>query len=486
MYKSSSQRWRSGAASAGRPGAAGQRRAAPMDQAEGQRGRRRVRGRRRQEVTVDVGCWLPAALSRLLTARRVREERACQIRKLSCLLQPNTIITKRSAWPASANADEIRKAYRKLARKYHPDLNPGDKAAEDRFKKVQEAYDVLSDDDKKRQMYDQYGFYSENIPPGGQAAGSGAGQPGMDFGGFDFSELHAAAATGWREHRDRRAGRIGGSFRDIFSQFFGGQRGARQAAPQPESGSDLEYGLNIDFWQAIRGTQVRLNITRQEMCATCHGTGAAGPSVHGLPGVQWHRQRDADGRRDEVQSDLPALRRQAAGCTTPAPPATATDASRSRRRWRFAFRRARSRVAPARGRQGQRRNAWAARRAISTSRSAWKQHPFFHRDGDNIEIQVPVTVSRSRAGREDRSAHHRRPRAARRFRRARRTGRSSACAKRACSIRARTQRGDQIVEVSSAGARGAGRAHPGTAARAGAAAPEDPRQDIWGKVQPAC
>src|SRR5580692_10540186 len=87
-----------------------------------------------------------------------------------------------------AKEDEIRKTYRKLARKYHPDLNPGDKASEERFKKVQEAYDVLSDA-KKRQVYDQHGFYSDHIPPGGPSGG-GAGRqdPGMGFGGFDFSE----------------------------------------------------------------------------------------------------------------------------------------------------------------------------------------------------------------------------------------------------------------------------------------------------------
>src|SRR6476646_5030173 len=85
-----------------------------------------------------------------------------------------------------AGDEEIRKAYRKLARKHHPDLNPGDKAAEDRFKKVQEAYDVLSDP-KKKQMYDQVGFYSENgVPSGGGARGSG---PNMGFGGFDFSDV---------------------------------------------------------------------------------------------------------------------------------------------------------------------------------------------------------------------------------------------------------------------------------------------------------
>src|SRR5436190_13245908 len=99
--------------------------------------------------------------------------------------------------PRTADADEIRKAYRKLARKYHPDLNPGDKTSEDRFKNVQEAYDVLSDA-KKRQMYDQFGFYSENGFPGAGPGGPGAQgpNPGMDFSGFDFSDFFSGAAGG--------------------------------------------------------------------------------------------------------------------------------------------------------------------------------------------------------------------------------------------------------------------------------------------------
>ena len=170
----------------------------------------------------------------------------------------------------TAKEDEIRKTYRKLARKYHPDLNPGDKAAEERFKKVQEAYDILSDP-KKRQVYDQYGFYSDNIPPGGPGGGpgAGAGQPGMGFGGFDFSDYvnnHGA---------DTQSGGGTGAFRDIFSQFFGNKRGEQPGAG-PEKGSDLEYGLDIDFWQAIRGTQVRLNVARQETCETCNGSGNVG------------------------------------------------------------------------------------------------------------------------------------------------------------------------------------------------------------------
>src|SRR5207237_296553 len=130
----------------------------------------------------------------------------------------------------SADNEEIRKAYRKLARKYHPDLNPGDKAAEDRFKKVQEAYDILSDENK-RKVYDQYGFYSEHIPPNGAGAGPGnAGGP--NFGGFDFNEfLRQQAASGGGATGGADAGDAGGGFgfRNIFDQFF---KGSRQAAPQ--------------------------------------------------------------------------------------------------------------------------------------------------------------------------------------------------------------------------------------------------------------
>src|SRR6266705_765856 len=115
--------------------------------------------------------------------------------------------------PRKATAKDIRAAFRKLARKYHPDLNPGDKAAEEKFKQLQEAYDVLSDT-KKRQMYDQYGFYSENVPTGDYGPGSGGPESNVnfDFGGFDFSGGSGAAGGG-------------ASFRDLFSQFFGG-RGA--------------------------------------------------------------------------------------------------------------------------------------------------------------------------------------------------------------------------------------------------------------------
>src|SRR5664280_494783 len=132
----------------------------------------------------------------------------------------------------TASADDIRKAFRKLARKYHPDVNPGDKSAEEKFKTLSEANDVLSDP-KKRKIYDQLGFYSDNIDPAAAEAygrGGGFGGPGpgaggthtqdvpFDFNGFDFSDFaEGAGAAG------RRAGG-GGGFRDIFSNMFSGGR----------------------------------------------------------------------------------------------------------------------------------------------------------------------------------------------------------------------------------------------------------------------
>jgi molecular chaperone DnaJ len=155
---------------------------------------------------------------------------------------------------------EIRQAYRKLARKYHPDLNPGDKSSEEKFKQVQEAYDVLSDS-KKRQMYDQFGFDTPGT--GGMPSGPSAGDVHFDFGGFDF-------AGG--------AGQSGGgpSFRDLFSQFFRGGGAAAEAPSHAEPGSSLEYQIEISFWEAVRGTVKKLTISRLDTCTECRGTGAVG------------------------------------------------------------------------------------------------------------------------------------------------------------------------------------------------------------------
>ncbi len=155
-----------------------------------------------------------------------------------------------------ASATEIRKAYRRLARKYHPDVNPGDKASEDKFKQIQEAYEVLSDP-KKRKMYDQYGVYSDQIK-----SGQGAPAAGFDFSGFDFSNLGGGGSS---------------SFSDIFSDFFTRFAGGpAEQAPEAQRGSDLEYLVEISFWESIRGAVRKLAISRLDACSACSGTGAVG------------------------------------------------------------------------------------------------------------------------------------------------------------------------------------------------------------------
>lgn len=147
--------------------------------------------------------------------------------------------------PKNASEDEIKKAYRKLAKQYHPDLNPGDKAAEAKFKEANEAYEVLSDQDKKAR-YDQFGHAGVDPNFGG---GPGGGSP-FD-GGIDLG--------------------------DIFDSFFGGGFGGgrRQANPNaPRRGTDTETTINITFEEAAKGCQKNISYTQVEACGSCGGSGA--------------------------------------------------------------------------------------------------------------------------------------------------------------------------------------------------------------------
>lgn len=147
-----------------------------------------------------------------------------------------------------ASDDEIKKAYRKLARKYHPDRNPDDAAAEEKFKEVQGAYDTLSDSEK-REQYDQGGAFGGFGGPGGPGGGpfAGGGFPGGGAGGADFG--------------------------DIFSNIFGRSGGGRAQAQQ-QRGRDLETELSLSFDQAVNGAQVSVSVPKEERCTTCHGSGA--------------------------------------------------------------------------------------------------------------------------------------------------------------------------------------------------------------------
>jgi len=288
--------------------------------------------------------------------------------------------------PRKASAKDIRAAFRKLARKYHPDLNPGDKSAEEKFKQLQEAYDVLSDT-KKRQMYDQYGFYSDNLPPGGGPGGGPGPEHGdqnvnFDFGGFDFGG--GAGPQGG-----------GSSFRDLFSQFFRGGRGG-SVEPEEESGSDLEYKIEIDFWDAVRGAVKKMTITRLDSCETCHGTGAVGspqtcPTCNGSGTIQQNAGK--------MKFNVPCTRCGGTGKVRKAC-ATCGGEGRIRRNETIDVRipagvanGSRVRV-PGKGNAG----TMGAPPGDLYLHVEVKPHPFFERRGHDLYTKVPVTVSEATLG----------------------------------------------------------------------------------------
>jgi molecular chaperone DnaJ len=302
----------------------------------------------------------------------------------------------------TATSDEIRKAFRKLARKYHPDVNPGDKKAEEKFKELSEANDVLSDE-KKRKIFDQVGFYSDNIDAAtaeayargggaggaaGRASGGGGRRQGapIDFDGFDFSGFQGGSSP-------RESEGFGSSFRDVFTGMFSG--GGRQArGPQP--GTDLEYQVEIDFWTAIRGGVTRLEIQRQEQCPTCKGRAVVGgsmecPECHGSGQVtqmggrmKFNIQCPRCGGSGKVQNACPTC--DGAGVVT--------------RREPLQFQ-----IKPG-TRDGQRIRLAGKGNAGTEGAPAGDLylvikiggHSLFRRSGDDIQVTVPVTVMEAALG----------------------------------------------------------------------------------------
>jgi molecular chaperone DnaJ len=294
----------------------------------------------------------------------------------------------------TATAEEIRKAFRKAARKYHPDVNPGDKKAEEKFKEISEANDVLSDE-KKRKIYDQVGFYSDQIDPAQaeayarqQQAGGGHGR--VNFDGFDFSGFQGAGgpaagagSTGW------------GSFKDIFSGIFSGAQHP-QAPRGPQPGTDLEYQASVDFWTAIRGGQMRIQVHRQEICPTCHGqTTTGGPMV--CPECNGTGQVTQMGGR--MKFNIPCPRCNGTGRTTNAC-ATCHGEGTVSRTETVDFR------IKAGTRDGQRIRLQGKGNAGVNGGPAGDlflivrtgTHPVFTRAGDDIQISVPVTVAEASLG----------------------------------------------------------------------------------------
>ena len=292
----------------------------------------------------------------------------------------------------TATPEEIRKAFRKAARKYHPDVNPNDKRAEEKFKEISEANDVLSDE-KKRKIYDQVGFYSDQIDPAQAEAYARQQQAGgrgpVDFGGFDFSEFNngpqaGAGSTSW------------GSFKDIFSGIFSGAQHQQHHPRGPQPGTDLEYQATVDFWTAIRGGQARIQIHRQETCPTCHGQASMGgattcPECGGTGQVtqmggqmKFNLQCPRCGGSGKITNDCPTCHGEGVVDRAESVEFRIKAGTRDGQRIRL----------QGKGNAGM--NGGAAGDLYLIVRTS--EHPVFSRTGDDIHIKVPVTVAEASLG----------------------------------------------------------------------------------------
>jgi molecular chaperone DnaJ len=296
----------------------------------------------------------------------------------------------------TATSDEIRKAFRKLARKYHPDVNPNDKKSEEKFKEISEANDILSDE-KKRKVYDQVGFYSDQIDPATAEAYARqqAGQrnaPPVDFGGFDFSGFQGgqpAAGQG-------TGSASWGSFRDIFSGIFAGNEAQSRRGRGPEPGTDLEYQAPVEFWTAIRGGNARIEIHRQEVCPTCHGQASSGAPTT-CPECNGTGQVVQMGGR--MKFNIPCPRCGGSGRISNACP-TCQGEGLVHRTESIEFR------IKAGTRDGQRIRLQGKGNAGTNGGPAGDlyvivrtgTHPVFTRVGDDIQLTVPITIAEAALG----------------------------------------------------------------------------------------
>jgi molecular chaperone DnaJ len=300
----------------------------------------------------------------------------------------------------TATADEIRKAFRKAARKYHPDVNPGDKKAEEKFKEISEANDILSDE-KKRKIYDQFGFYSDQIDPaaaeaaaraGHGSGGRGAQEVPFDFGGFDFNDFASSGTSGAQTGGGAQSGGWGG-FRDIFSGMF--SQGGRQKEG-PEAGTDLEYQVTVDFWTAIRGGTTRLEIHRREICPTCKGKATTGgphtcPECNGTGQVtqmggrmKFNIQCPRCGGSGKVQNACPTCHGEGTVARTEHIDFRIKPGTRDGQRIRLA------------GKGNAGTNGGAPGDLFLIIRTG--TNPVFTRQADDIHITVPVTVPEAALG----------------------------------------------------------------------------------------
>ena len=298
----------------------------------------------------------------------------------------------------TATPEEIRKAFRKLARRYHPDVNPGDKRAEEKFKEISEANDILSDE-KKRKVFDQVGFYSDQIDPEQAAAyarqqAGGGGTP-VDFGGFDFSGFQ----SGPGQHPGPQAGEGSsswGSFKDIFSGIFSGAQQQQHRPRGPQPGTDLEYQATVDFWTAIRGGQARLQVHRQETCPACHGQASAGGP---MPCPECNGTGQVTQMGGRMKFNIPCPRCNGTGhitdvCSTCRGEGVVSRSETVEFRIKAGTRDGQRIRLPGKGNAGL--NGGPAGDLFLIVRTG--THPVFARMGDDIHLTVPVTIAEASLG----------------------------------------------------------------------------------------
>ncbi len=276
--------------------------------------------------------------------------------------------------PRNASEREIKRVYRKLARKYHPDVNPGDKEAEAKFKEVTEAYEVLSDPAKRRQ-YDQFGHQ-----PFASATAEG---PDAGF-GFDFGPF--------TEFSQRGFGGIG----DIFSDIFGGRQGSTTA---PQRGQDLHYSIDLDFEDAIRGLSTEITLQKHAHCESCQGSGsAAGSTPQSCPDCGGSGRRQM--RRGILNMAASCPRCQGSGRVVLSPCRSCGGRGLVYRTERLKVKippgvDTGSRIRLAGMGEPGKRGGPAGDLYVTTRVDA---HPLFERKGDNIYCTIPITITEAALG----------------------------------------------------------------------------------------
>ncbi len=289
--------------------------------------------------------------------------------------------------PKGAKADEIKKAYRKLARQYHPDANKGDPAAEERFKVISEAYDVLSDE-KRRKEYDEgralFGNGGFRVPTG--AGGGPGGVP------FDVGDLFGGAGG--------PGGAGAGGIGDLFGGIFGRGRGGPTTA-QPRRGADIESEVTLGFTEATDGVTVPLRLTSEAPCPVCHGTGAkAGTTPRVCPTCEGTGQTSRNAGGFAFAEPCRACRGRGLVVDDPCPTCQGSGRGRSTRTIQARI--------PAGVRDGQRirlkgKGAPGERGGPNGDLYVVVKvtpHPLFGRSEDNLTITVPVTFPEAALGAE--------------------------------------------------------------------------------------